>query len=219
MNRTHAVLLHRHVFGFVSKSPIIAWGFRAPVRCVSSQVSGADTVKRTLESFGGMENDVLDESDMRPIDDLIITDHKWLLSSTIRKLCQRFQNECDEDKKREILAKYTRLVSLHTTAEESVLYPKLEILAASGTPLDVVHLKEGHEKVREGLARAEEMIDVEHKGTRKSSVMEVLTKVMKELDAHMTTEERSDLVKLRSEVDEATRTTLGTEFRIAKAVG
>ncbi|KAJ3332305.1 hypothetical protein HDU93_009157, partial [Gonapodya sp. JEL0774] len=179
------------------------------------QSSGTDTedISNTAHAIGrGVVSDAIDSvGAYHSIDELVVQDH-----NSIRELCQRFQKEREESKKQAILNEYIREVTVHSTAEELVLYPNLESMAGSGRAVDINHLRQGHQKIKEGLHRVEEMTSQENKGVKRSPVLVVLTAVMKELNDHMHTEEKSDLVKVREEMDDATKKRLGAEFNFAK---
>ncbi|KAJ3341549.1 hypothetical protein HDU93_004709 [Gonapodya sp. JEL0774] len=85
-------------------------------------------------------------------------------------------------------------------------------MAGSGRAVDVNHLHQGHQKIKEGLHRVEKMTSQENKGVKRSPVLEALTAVMKELNGSRS----SDLVKVRKEMDDATKKRLGAEFNFAK---
>ncbi|KAJ3341548.1 hypothetical protein HDU93_004708 [Gonapodya sp. JEL0774] len=147
----------------------------------------------------------------RPIDELVVVDH-----ASIRELYDRYQKEADEMEKQAILNEFIREVALHSAAEEMILYPKLESMAATDSTINVDELRKGHQNVKEGLWRVDEMLTTQEKGSRIAAVEQTVATVVEDLEAHMKTEEESDLVRVRREMDHGTRMRLGAEFSFAK---
>ncbi|KAJ3332306.1 hypothetical protein HDU93_009158 [Gonapodya sp. JEL0774] len=109
-----------------------------------------------------------------------------------------------------------REVALHSAAEEMILYPKLESMTATDSTTNVAKLRKGHQSVKEGLWRVDEMLTTQGKGSRSVAVEQTVATVVEDLEAHMKTEEESDLVRVRREIDHGTRLRLGAEFSFAK---
>jgi len=147
--------------------------------------------------------------DARPIDELIVADH-----NSLRELYARYEKSPSEMDKLAILNEYIRETALHSVAEEMILYPKLESL--TDAHIDVDHLRAEHQKVKEGLYRVDQLMSAKGEGSRSADVKGVVGEVMRELQAHMKTEEQSDLVRLRKEVDDEARKRMGMMFSFAK---
>ncbi|KXS15744.1 hypothetical protein M427DRAFT_321235 [Gonapodya prolifera JEL478] len=181
-------------------------------------------------------DEVMEDSRSLPLDELIKRDH-----NTIRSLNWRYHLAGSVDEKTKVVHSLVRAISLHSTAEELILYPTLDHLSGAslysghgevGAPTmtgqpssttseygaDVASLRAGHAKVKKGLVDLENIMEKVDLGSEKGRkvVDDAVAAVMKGLDEHMRIEEASDLVQLKTSLKAEDLEVLGDIFQTAR---
>ncbi|KAJ3337606.1 hypothetical protein HDU93_000802 [Gonapodya sp. JEL0774] len=160
----------------------------------------------------------------KTLPEVILSDHE-----SLRKLFARYKSSADEEERRRILNEYIREISLHSTAEEYVLYPTLISLASSESdassldiPARIEKERADHHRMKETmrpidrlLASGNEVTNAEGFGFS-PEVEQLLEETMEAFDRHMRGEEEVDLVLIKSKLRDEELVRLGREFEDSK---
>jgi len=135
---------------------------------------------------------------------LITQDHQ-----NVRNLIQSFDKTSELEKKQQLAYQVIRELSMHSAAEELVLYPAFDKYMNNGREMHEHSLQE-HQLVKENLYNLDSM------KIEDPNFVTVFKKAMALLDHHIQQEENEFLPKLKAAVDTKTLTELGSTFLDAK---
>jgi len=176
--------------------------------------------KRNPHMISADDLDPIRDARGTPIDVLIKRDH-----DSFRDLNSRYHQSHSTEEKRSLLHTFIREVSLHSAAEELVVYPTLEHLSSGNRgerrapgSLDVERLRNQHHAVKESLYELDKVLPKVDLGDlgQKRRVEEVLARAVGVLEEHMKLEESSDVPQLVQSLDKIDLQELGEIFATAK---
>ena len=139
------------------------------------------------------------------IDQLIIKDHQ-----KVKGLYSRYCQSMDNEEKHRLANTIIREISLHSAAEEVILYPAFEkFITSGGTEMAKLNRSE-HAQLKRDL------YDLDQMNFTDGRFNNLLVKIMNELTSHMEHEESHDLGKLTSATTNETLDSLGKSFENSK---
>ncbi|KAJ3085779.1 hypothetical protein HK102_013840 [Quaeritorhiza haematococci] len=148
--------------------------------------------------------------DQRTITDTIRVDHR-----SIHELYERLLSTPEQDHRvrKAIANELVREITLHSEAEEVVVYPVIESRDIAGKGSDVAeHLREEHLEVKKELYELDKM-DVND-----SRFPGMLTKVMRSFSEHSKEEEARELPAMEQKLSQEELRSMNAQFEKAKMV-
>ena len=142
----------------------------------------------------------------KSIQDAIKQDHDY-----IRRMHQSYQREQDPDEKQKFANELIRAISVHSVAEEIVVYPFLEARLDKGSQT-ADHSREEH------LGVKKELYALDHMSVTDSGYESRLARTMKMLYSHMEEEENEILPKLKQAAWERELCELTDKFQSTKSM-